>query len=402
MRADGPQRHLRVVVASSARARRRPRDVATEIPACHSHRVSATGRRITIRRYGPPSVLQPEPFEPTAPARGEVQVEVAFVSVNFADLMQRMGLYQAAPKRPFVPGFEVSGTIAALGAGVDDVAVGDDVAAVSRFGAYTSHLNVPVANLFPTGDLSLAEAAAFPTVYLTAWEALVGMARARAGDRVLVHGGAGGVGLAAIGVARHLGCEVHATTGSAAKLGVLREQRVAGAYCTSDGTDWVEAVRAATRPALRTDRASDGGGVGGRGGTAARGVDIVLEPGGPRQLRDSLRVLAPRGRVVLYGAQEVAPRGRRDPIAIARTLWTSRFPLLSLVPRNAGIMAFHLLYLWEQGVDLRAEAETLLGLVRDKKIPRPHVDKVFAFDEVAAAHQYIHDRKNVGKVLLEP
>lgn len=339
------------------------------------------GRRIPIRRYGAPHVLRSEAFEPVAPGPGEVQVAVRYVSVNFADLMQRMGLYQAAPKRPFVPGFEVSGTVAEVGQDVEGVKEGQAVAAVSRFGAYTTHLNTSAGNLFPIGDLSLEEAAAFPTVYLTAWEALVGMARARESDRVLVHGGAGGVGLAAIGVARHLGCEVHATTGTPAKLQVLRDQGVSATYLTRD--------EAGAESATWIDEAREAG-----------GMDIVLEPGGPHQLRASLRVLRPRGRVVMYGAQDVAPSGRRNLAAVASTLWKSRFPLLSLVPRNAGVMAFHLLYLWARGVDLRGEAETLLGLIRDGKIPRPHVDKVFDFDDAAAAHQYIHDRKNIGKVLL--
>lgn len=343
------------------------------------------GRRITLHRFGPPHVMKPEPFDIEPPGPAEVQVEVAFSAINFADLMQRMGLYQAAPKRPFVPGFEVSGRISAVGDGVSDYKVGQEVAAVTRFGAYASRINVPEGNLFPIGDLSLEEAAAFPTVYLTAWEALVGMARARKGDKVLIHAAAGGVGLAAIGIAKHLGLEVHATTGTPAKLDFLRGHGVAGAYCTRDGSDWVQAIRDATQ----TDAGPRGG------------VDIVLEPGGPEQMRHSLRALAPRGRIIMYGAQDVAPSGRRNPIAIASTLWKSRFPMLSLVPRNAGIMAFHLLYMWQQGVDLRAQADELLQLMRKGKIPRPHVDKVFAFDDAPAAHQYIHDRKNIGKVLLK-
>lgn len=334
-------------------------------------------RRINLHRFGPPSVMKPETFDLAPPGPGEVQVEVAFIGINFADLMQRMGLYQAAPKKPFVPGFEVSGKVVALGDGVKDVKVGQEVAAVTRFGAYATHLNTPVENLFPLDGLSLEEAAAFPTVYLTAWEALVGMARARKGDKVLVHSGAGGVGLAAVGIAKHLGCEVYATAGSPDKVALLeKEYGVAKAFDYRAGP-WREALED----------------VGGK-------MDIVLEPGGPERLRESMRATAPRGHVVVYGMQEVSPTGRRNPLAILKVLRNAKLPLLSLVPKSISVSAFHLLYMWSKGVDLRASADDLLKLIGKDKIPRPHVDRIFDFDDAPAAHQYIHDRRNVGKVLL--
>ncbi len=337
------------------------------------------GRRITIRRFGDPDTLKPEPFDVEPPAAGEVQVEVRFIGINFADLLQRMGLYQAAPKRPFVPGFEVSGVVAAIGDGVKGVKLGQEVAAVSRFGAYTSHLNVPAENLFPIGDLSLEEAAAFPTVYLTAWEALVGLARARKGDKVLVHGGAGGVGLAAVTIAKHLGCEVYATAGSPEKVALLeREHGVVKAFDYRAGP-WREPLLEAA---------------GGR-------MDIVLETGGPERLKESMRATAPRGHIVIYGMQEVAPGNKRNIFAALKVLRGARLPLLSLVPRGISIGVFHLLYMWSRGVDLRASAQDILGLMGKGKIARPRVDQVFALDDAPAAHQYIHDRKNVGKVLLK-
>lgn len=336
-------------------------------------------RRIQVHRAGPPRVLRPEPFEPEPPGVGEVQVEVTYVGVNFADLLQRIGLYGAAPRRPFVPGFEVAGRVAELGPDVAGIEVGDKVAAVTEFGGYQSHVNARADAVFPVGSLSMEEAAAFPTVYLTAWEALHNVGRVRAGERVLVHGGAGGVGLAAISIAKHLGCEVYATCGSPDKVRFLQEEA---------GVEQAFDYRAAPwRPQLEQ---------------AVGRVDCVLESQGGKNLRESQQVLQPRGRVVIYGAQEVAPGTRRNVLTALNVVRQMRVPTLPMVRHSTGVLAFHLLWMWRDGVDLRSEAERLIALMEDEKITRPRVDRVFSFDDVADAHQYIHDRKNIGKVLLQP
>lgn len=334
-------------------------------------------RRIVVTRFGRPEVLEMQDFEPQAPGPGEVQVEVAASGVNFADLLQRMGLYGAAPKRPFVPGFEVAGRITALGADVAGLAQGDQVAAVTAFGGYQSHVNARAHAVFPVGPLSMEEAAAFPTVYLTAWEALHNMGRVRPGDRVVVHGGAGGVGLAAISIAKHLGCEVYATCGSPEKVRFLEALGV-GAFDYRD-QPWRQQVEAAVGK-----------------------VDCVLESQGGRNVLESQKVLRPRGRVVVYGAQDVAPGTRRNLLRAWQTVRAMRLPILPMVRHSTGVLAFHLLWMSRDGVDLRPEAERLVGLMAAGKIERPHVDRVFPFDEAAAAHQYIHDRRNIGKVLLRP
>lgn len=346
------------------------------------HAVLMTGTCIPVRRFGPPKVLRPEPFEPQPPRPGEVQVEVAYAAINFAELLQRMGLYQAAPKKPFIPGFEVSGTIAAVGEGVTDdkAKVGDRVVAVTRFGGYASHVNAGVGQLIPVPDgIPLDQAAAFSVTYLTAWEALRHQAKVEPGESVLVHGGAGGVGSAAITLATHLGCTVYATCGSEAKVRWLEDEAgVDKAFLYTDD-DWPERIR-----------------------DAVGKVDVVLESRGGKNLQRSRSMLRPRGRLVMYGAQDVAPGKRRNPWTALRALWAMQIPILPLVRQGVGVHAFHLLYMWADGVDLRADAEALWRLILDGKVAPPRVDRVFPFDEVADAHQYIHDRRNVGKVLLRP
>lgn len=336
-------------------------------------------RRIQVHRHGPPSVLRPEPFDPKAPGAGQVQIEVAAVGVNFADLLQRMGLYGAAPKPPFVPGFEVAGHVREVGPDVAGVKVGDKVAAVTAFGGYQTHVTTSADALFPIGSLSMEEAAAFPTVYLTAWEALANMGRVRRGERVLVHGGAGGVGLAAITIAKHLGCEVYATCGSPEKVRFLEEEAGVDAAFDYRAAQWRPQVEAAVGK-----------------------VDLVLESQGGANVRESQKALRPRGRVVVYGAQEVAPGTRRNLLTALKVVRQMRVPILPMVRHSSGVLAFHLLWMWRDGVDLRPEAQRLIDLIETKKIARPRVDRVFSFDEVAEAHQYIHDRRNVGKVLLTP
>lgn len=344
------------------------------------HAVRVAGARIVLRKHGGPQVLRPEPFDPEPPGPGEVQVEVAFAGINFAELLQRMGLYQAAPERPFVPGFEVSGTIAHLGEGVRGLEVGQRVTVVTAFGGYASHVNTAAGSVIPVPDgLPLDQAAAFPVTYLTAWEALVGMGRVRAGERVLVHGGAGGVGTAAVTIAQHLGCEVYATCGSPEKVAFLEQELGVTRAFDSRAAPWCPRVLDAV----------------GR-------MDCVLESQGGRNVKESLKALRPRGRVVVYGAQEVAPSARRNLWKAFQAVRAMRIPILPMVRRSTGVLAFHLLWMWRDGVDLRVEADAILALIEDGKVRPPRVDRVFPFDDVADAHQYIHDRRNVGKVLLKP
>ena len=170
-------------------------------------------RAVVITKHGDLSVLQvQERPDPPPPGPGQVRIAVRAAGVNFADHLARVGLYPEAPKPPAVVGYEVAGTIDAVGDGVDPARVGQRVFAGTRFGGYAEIVNVQAADAVPLPDtLSFEQGAAIPVNYATAWAALHGYGSLRAGERVLIHAAAGGVGIAAIQLAKAAGAEVHGT-----------------------------------------------------------------------------------------------------------------------------------------------------------------------------------------------
>src|SRR5258705_9128967 len=186
-------------------------------------------RAVVITKHGDLSVLQAqERQDPLRPTAGQVRIAVRAAGVNFADHLARVGLYPDAPKPPAVVGYEVAGTIETVGDGVDPARVGERVFAGTRFGGYAEIVNVQATDAVPLPDaLSFEQGAAIPVNYATAWAALHGYGSLRAGERVLVHAAAGGVGIAAIQFAKAAGAEVHGTASPGkhkklAELGVDR------------------------------------------------------------------------------------------------------------------------------------------------------------------------------------
>ncbi len=334
------------------------------------------GRRVLLERHGRPHVLKATPFEPQAPGAGQILIEVAFAGVNFAELMQRVGLYQAAPKLPFVPGFELAGTVAAVGPGGADVNVGDRVAAATRFGGYTSHATLDAGQVMPVPDgVGLDMAAGFPATYLTAWMALHEQARIRPGECILIHGGAGGVGLAAIDLAKQHGCRVIATAGGPEKKRFLEGLGIEAAIDYREAP-WPDQVRA-----------------------AVGAVDCVLDAVGGRNLHQSMEALAPLGRVVSYGGSEMI--GPRRNLLRAAALWARMHVAVPPMVRHSRTLSgLHLLHLWDEGVDLLGPANKMLQDIQAGRLAGPRIDRVFDLDDAADAHQYLHDRRNIGKVLL--
>lgn len=178
--------------------------------------------QVWIMRHGPPEVLRLREAAVPQPGKGEVLIKVAAAGINFADIMARLGLYPDAPKPPCVVGYEVAGEVAAIGPSAAGFAVGNKVIALTRFGGYSSHVSVRQEQVFalPPG-LDFAQGAALPVTYLTAYQLVIAMGRVRAGETILVHSAAGGVGLSAIDLATIIGAKVIGVA-SAAKHDFLR------------------------------------------------------------------------------------------------------------------------------------------------------------------------------------
>lgn len=335
-------------------------------------------KQLVIPRYGPPEVLtvREAPDPPVTP--GSVRIRVRAAGINFSDLLARQGLYPDAPKPPCVVGYEVAGTVDAVGTGASAPPVGSRVIAPTKFGGQSELVVVPATSVFPLPDgWSFEAGAAFPVVYLTAHHLLVRVTAARPGETVLVHAAAGGVGLAVAELARILKLRVIGLA-SRGKHDVLRTYQVEP--LDSREPHWPDAVRR----------------------LAPRGVDIVLDPVGGDSWRQGYALLAPAGRLVCYGAAELVTGPRRNLLRVAwKTLRWPRFGPLKLMSDNRAVAGVNLGHVWDAEELVRPQYEALLRYAREGLV-HPRVDRAFPFSEAAAAHRYIHERRNVGKVVLIP
>ncbi len=339
-------------------------------------------RQVWITRHGGPEVLAVREAPDPEPGPGEVRLRVRAAGVNFADLMARKGLYPDAPPPPCVVGYEVAGDVDAVGPGVTAFQPGDRAFGITRFGGYASAVCVPEEQLFPMPEgMDYATAAAIPVNYLTAYAALVVMGNVRAGQRVLIQNAGGGVGLAAIDIGRILGAELIGTA-SAWKHATLRER---GLHHAIDyrHEDVVATVRTITQ---------------------GRGVDVVLDPIGGQSWAQGLALLKPLGRLVCYGVSTLSTGRRRTLRGMVR--WLLRSPWLKFTPvylmnHNQGVLGINLGHLWDERDSLRAWMLHILRWYEEGHIA-PRVDKTFPLEHAAAAHTYIEERRNLGKVILVP
>jgi len=340
-------------------------------------------RAMVVRRYGPPGVFESQQTPDAQPKPGETLIRVKAIGVNFADLLQRMGLYPGTPKPPFVPGLEVSGVVEKVveseKSGQSPApSPGDAVVAITQFNAYAEWAVVPTRQVFrlPAG-MSFEDAAAIPVNYITAYHSMFTMGNLQSGDRILIHGAAGGVGIAAVQLARTRGLVVFGTAGPS-KQDFLRKIGVDHPINYEKG-DFVTAVRK----------------------FAPDGIEMVMDPIGGKSFAQSADCLGPTGRLVVYGFSAAAGAdGKRSWLRGARALaQTPRFHPLQMMAKNLAVIGVNLGRLQSRGGLVRSELDELFHLYAAEKI-KPVIAKTFPLAEAAAAHQFIHDRKNIGKVIL--
>jgi len=316
-----------------------------------------TTQAVQIPRFGAPEVLAEGRIPLREPGPGEVHLRVLAAGVNFADLLQRAGLYGRVPDRPFAPGFEVAGEVVGVGEGVKGWKTGARAVALSRYGGYVGDLILPAELIFPYPEaLSPAEAAAVPVVFLTAWFSLFETGHARPGDRVLVLGAGGGVGTAAVQLATSRGLRVYGTAGTEAKRSFVVDELGAEACFDSRG-DWEPDVWKALGE--------------------KRILDIALDPVGGKATVACRRLLGPLGRLVFYGLSEALPGRKRSWLkaAMARFRTPSIHPL-SLVGKNQGVFGLQLLYLKEKEALMAPAMEEIFRGIADGKW-KPILDRTF-------------------------
>jgi NADPH:quinone reductase-like Zn-dependent oxidoreductase len=340
-------------------------------------------RAMVVRRYGQPEVFEVQQVPDPQPKAGEALIRVKAIGINFADLLQRMGLYPGSPKPPFIPGLEIAGVVEKIVEGskrdeTNALKPGDAVVAMPHFKAYAEWVAVPTNTVYriPAG-MPFEDAAAFPVNYLTAYHSMFTMGNLQPGDRILIHGAAGGVGIAAVQLARAKGLVIFGTAGPA-KQDYLRKIGVDHPI-DYEKSDFVKVVRQ----------------------YAPDGIEMVMDPIGGKSLTRGQKCLGPTGRLVIYGLSEAAGSGgKRNLLRGAKALLQSpRFHPLKLMAQNLAVIGVSLGVMDSRGALLRSELDELFRMYSAGKI-KPVIGKTFPLDQAAAAHQYIHDRKNIGKVIL--
>jgi NADPH:quinone reductase-like Zn-dependent oxidoreductase len=338
-------------------------------------------RSIYITRHGGPEVLELRTNPDPEPGAGQIRVRVKAAGINFADIMMRMGLYPGAPAAPFVPGYEAAGVVDALGPGMPrGVALkeGDRVVVPCNYGGYTDTILAKATDVFPIpAGKSFEEAAALTVNYLTAYLALIEQGNLQEGRRVLIHGAAGGVGIAAAQISKIYGAEVFGTA-SKSKHDAVRKEGVDHPidYRTEDFEAVVKKI------------------------TGGRGVHVALDPIGGAHFAKSYRSLAVGGKLIVYGFSAGAPGKSRQVLSL---LWhwlrTPSFSPFDMMTDNRGVIGLHLGRMTGETEIMKAALTKLVGWWTEGRI-RPVVGASYPAEEAGKAHAFIQDRGNTGKVVL--
>jgi NADPH:quinone reductase len=327
--------------------------------------VPASMSAIDITTPGGPEVLQPRPRPVPGIRAGEVLIRVAAAGVNRPDLLQRLGKYPPPPGAPDTPGLEVAGTIAAVSESVDSWQIGDAVCALVSGGGYAEYCAAPAVQCLPVPrGFTMVEAAALPETFFTVWTNVFERGRLQAGESILVHGGASGIGTTALMLARAFGATVYATAGTAEKCAAC--ERLGATRAINYRTeDFVEAIREAT------------GGV---------GVNVVLDMVGGDYVDRNLEALALEGRLV----QIAFLRGSRadvnlDPLMRKRLTFTGS----TLRPRTPE----------QKGAIARSLRQHVWPLFERGEI-RPVIHATFALEHASNAHAMLEAGEHIGKIVL--
>lgn len=320
---------------------------------------------IDITEPGGPEVLQLREGPAPEAAAGELLIKVEAAGVNRPDVIQRLGLYPPPPDASPIPGLEVAGTVSAIGAGVEGWAVGDAVCGLANGGGYAEYVAIPAGQCLPIpAGLSMVEAAALPETCFTVWTNVFDRAALTAGETLLVHGGAGGIGTTAIQMAVAMGATVYATAGDVEKCQACQSLGVKRAINYRE-EDFVEVIKADTNK---------------------RGVDVILDMVGGEYLQRNIDVAAQDGRIVnIAFLQGPVAEVNFMPVMLKRLTLSGS----TLRPRTAEVKA-------AIAANLR---QHIWPAIEAGKI-KPLVDATFPLAQAADAHSKMERGELIGKIVL--
>lgn len=331
-----------------------------------------------LNKVGNADVLKLSTVDSPPLSNNQVRVKIHTIGLNYAEIQSRKGLYGWAPKRPYIPGMEAFGVIADTGQGVSDLEIGAKVIVVGQFGCYAEEVVVSASQILPAFEkFSPAENAAFAVQFITAWVALFEICRMRATDRVLIQAAAGGVGTAAVQLAKALGCEVFGTASQEKKLDHMHKLGVDHPinYQTQD---FVKCIR---------EKA------------AGQGVDVVLEVVGGEVFRKSLEVLNPFGRLVVIGFASLN-LNKLNPWSWWQT-WRDipRVKIDAMATASHVVGASHLGYLLQDTQRMMRVWDDLSRFTLEHGL-KPVVGHEFKFEAMADAHRLMESRQSHGKIVV--
>lgn len=311
------------------------------------------------------------------PNTDQVTIEVKAIGLNYADIFAIMGLYSATPKEPFIPGLEYAGMVTEIGEDVTAYKPGDKVMGVTRFGAYTSHLNIDQRYIISLpSHWTFEEGAAFPVQVLTAYYGLVTLGNLQPGQTVLIHSAAGGVGLLANRIAKKMGAYTIGVVGNESKFEVLRKE----------GYDrFLTRTNNFKKDVLNVLEGKD--------------LNLVMETTGNKYFNWSYDLLASMGRIIAYGSAQFTPSGKAPfyPLLIWKYLFRPRVDPLSMIKANKSLMAFNLIWLYENA----ALMQELLDEIFKLNLDAPIIGKTYEFDELPQALLDFKAGKTIGKLVVK-
>ena len=331
-----------------------------------------------LKKTGAPRILKMEEVDTPLMGSSEVRVKIQSIGLNYAEIQSRKGLYGWAPKRPYIPGMEAFGIIEEVGADVATLKTGMPVIVVGQFGCYAEEVVVPETQILPSiQHFSEAENAAFAVQFMTAWVALMEICRLRSTDRVLIQAAAGGVGTAAVQIAKANGCEVFGTASRDSKLELIRSLGADHAinYGTDDFVKYIHNT------------------------TGGQGVDVVLEVVGGEIFRKSLEILNPFGRLVVIGFASLN-LNKLNPFSWWQT-WRDipRVKIDAMATASQVVGASHLGYLLEDTERLMRIWGELKEFTVKHEL-KPVIGHEFPFANMAEAHALMESRQSMGKIVI--
>mgnify|MGYP001813933404 FL=1 len=322
--------------------------------------------RMVVRELGGPASLERDELTGLSAGPREIAIDVRAIGCNFFDTLITRGKYQVRPDLPFSPGAEVAGTVREVGDGVEGYSVGDRVSAFLVYGGFASAVAVPQERVFPMpDDMSFEQAAALGLVYQTSHVALVHRARLKAGETLLVHAAAGGVGLAAVQIGVALGARVIGTAGTPDKLELVKANG-ADVVINYRDEDFVDRVKELTK---------------------GRGADVIYDPVGGDTFDQSTKCIAFEGRILVIGFAS----GRIPSMQMNRVML-----------KNISLVGLHWGAYFDEDPGVLRDAQSDISRLHQQGKIAPIISATYPLEEARAALEALGSRQTTGKVILVP